>query len=271
MNANGKRLLERLKSLPPVLAWRRRRYDRRFVELRAGHLFRGLFSSFEAAQASAPPGRATSYDNPEAAAMYRDRLSVVYPSDYPVLFWLQRLLWQGVTSLFEIGGHIGVGYYAYQRFLDYPAALRWTVMDLPAVVEQGRRHALANDVRRQLAFTSEVKDADGADLLFASGSLQYLPQTLDDMLPKLDAMPRWLLLSMVPIHPSQQYYTLQNIVTAYCAYRIDSRERFVKALAELGYSLRDEWQNAEKACHIAYEPAHSLDHYKGFLFERSGA
>ncbi len=271
MSTDGKRWVERLKSLPPVLAWRRRRNERRFLTLRQGHLFRGVFASFQAAQASAPPGRATSYDNPNAAAMYVDRLTVVYPSDYPVLFWLQRLLPQGANKLFEIGGHIGVGYYAYQRFLDYPTPLRWTVMDLPAVVEQGRRHAQANDARGQLSFTSDMAEADGADLLFASGSLQYLPQTLDDILLKLSAKPRWLLLNMLPIHPTQQYYTLQNIVTAYCAYRIDSRERFVNALAELGYALRDEWQNAEKSCHIAYEPAHSLDHYKGFLFEQVAA
>jgi putative methyltransferase (TIGR04325 family) len=271
MSADGNRLVARLKSWPPLLAWRRRRFERRFVNLRQGHMFRGLFASFEAAQASAPPGRATSYDNPDAAAMYLDRLAVVYPSDYPVLFWLQRLLPQGVNRLFEIGGHIGVGYYAYQRFVDYPASLRWTVMDLPAVVEQGRRHAQANDARRQLAFTTDVADASGADLLFASGSLQYVPQTLDDILLKLNAKPRWLLLSMLPIHPTEQYYTLQNIVKAYCAYRIDSHERFVSALAAQGYVLRDEWQNAEKTCHIAYEPEHSLDHYKGYLFERIGA
>lgn len=231
-------------------------------------MFRGVFDSFDAAQASAPPGRPVSYDNAGAAAMYEERLSAVYPSDYPVLYWLQRLLGQGIGRLFEIGGHIGVGYYAYQRFLDYPPALRWTVMDLPAVVEQGRRYAQTHDARGQLAFTTDVAEAGQADLLFASGSLQYLPQALDQILPTLSARPGWLLINMLPVHPTRQYYTLQNIVTAYCAYRIDSRERFVHALAEQGYRLRDEWQNAEKSCHIAFEPAHSLDHYCGFLFER---
>jgi putative methyltransferase (TIGR04325 family) len=260
--------IEKLKDLPPVLAWRRRRYDRQFVELKAGHLFRGVFDTFEAAAASKPADMKPSYDNAQAAAMYLDRLTAVYPSDYPVMFWLQRLLRDGARNFFEIGGHIGVAYYAYQRYLDYPSDLRWSILDLPAVVEQGQRHAQAHDARRQLSFTLDWPTASSADILLAAGSLQYLPRTLDAMLAELKVLPRHLLLSMTPVHPERSYYTLQNIVTACCAYRIDSHDRLVSSLERLGYRLVDEWQNAEKSCHIAYEPQWSLNYYKGYLFER---
>ena len=36
----------------------------------------------------------------------------------------------------------------------------------------------------------------------------------------------------------------------------------------LGYRLVDQWRNAEKRCEIAFEPEHSLDHYRGYHFLR---
>jgi putative methyltransferase (TIGR04325 family) len=263
------RWIEQVKALPPVLAWRRRRYDRAFVELKTGQLFRGLFDSFEQAAASTPAGLKPSYDNAEAAGMYLERLSAVYPSDYPVMFWLDRLFREGARNIFEIGGHIGVAYYAYQRYLAYPDGLGWTILDMPAVTEQGRRHAKTHDSRGALRFTLDWPAASCADVLLAAGSLQYLPMTVDAMLRELKQPPTWLVLSMTPVHPTRCYYTLQNIVTACCAYRIDSRERLVSGLEQLGYGLIDEWTNAEKSCHIAFEPEWSLDHYKGFLFKRA--
>jgi putative methyltransferase (TIGR04325 family) len=70
--------------------------------------------------------------------MYLERTKVIYPADYPVMFWLEKFIGEGCRKFFDLGGHIGVSYYAYQLHIGYPQDLRWTVCDVPAVVAKGR-------------------------------------------------------------------------------------------------------------------------------------
>ena len=111
------RAVERIAGWPVVDGFLRRRYDRAFEASRDANLFRGVFETFDEAARSAPATRPLGYDNPDSAAMYVDRTRRTYPSDYPVMFWLQKLLARGCARLFDLGGHIGVSYYAYRRHL----------------------------------------------------------------------------------------------------------------------------------------------------------
>ena len=255
-----------LQDWPVVGGLLRKRYERMFAENREANLFRGVFETFDAAQASAPSTRPVGYDHPGPAGMYMDRVRRIYPSDYPILFWLDRLLRADCTRIFDVGGHIGVGYYAYRRYLDYPAALRWTVFDVPAVVQQGRALAQKMDPEGRLAFSDTFEAGDGADILLASGSLQYLPDTLADRLKTLRTMPRHLLVNLLPVHERDSYYTLQSIGTAFCPYRIFSAASALGAYDAFGYTLVDTWENAEKRCDIPFHPGRSLDRYRGFYF-----
>jgi len=257
-----------LQDWPVFGALLHKRYERMFAENLEANLFRGVFETFDAAQASAPPTRPLGYDHPGPAGMYMDRIRRIYPSDYPILFWLDRLLHSGCSRIFDVGGHIGVGYYAYRRYLTYPASLRWTVYDVPAVVRQGRELAQKMDPDGRLAFSDAFEGGDGADVLLASGSLQYLPDTLADRLKQLRATPRHLLVNLLPVHERESYYTLQSIGTAFCPYRIFSAAAALTAYDSLGYSLVDTWENAEKRCDIPFHPGHSLDRYRGFYFRR---
>lgn len=251
----------------PLLDMRKRSFDREFEAGRKGGAFRGVFTSYEACAASAPADQPSGYDLENAALMYTERTRQVYPSDYPMLFWMGRLFGQGARRVFDVGGHIGIGYYAYQRYLDFPADLAWRVCDVPAVTEQGRKWAVTHDPAKRLSFTTDVREAEGADILMASGSLQYVPYEFHEQLAALKARPRTLLINLLPVHPTREYFTLQSIVVSFCAYRIFSREKLLANLAALGYVLKDEWENAEKRCGIAFEPALSLDRYYGFLLE----
>src|SRR4051812_33353335 len=181
---------------PVVGGLLRKRYERTFAENIEANLFRGVFDTFAAAHASAPPTRPLGYDHPGPAGMYLDRIRRIYPSDYPILFWLDRLLHSGCSTVFDVGGHIGVGYYAYRRYLTYPPSLRWTVFDVPAVVRQGREFAHKMDPDGRLSFSDTFDGGDGADVLLASGSLQYLPDTLADRLKTLSVAPRHLLVNL---------------------------------------------------------------------------
>lgn len=264
-------VFDRVAALPGFSQFRRRRFEKRFsthVEGGfGGNLYRGVFASFEAAQASAPAGKPIGYDNPAAAALYLERTRRIYPSDYPVIFWLERMFRSGLTSVFDVGGHIGIGYYAYRKYLSYPPGLKWTVHDVPAVIAQGRELAKTMDQPRQLSFAEDAAAASGYDIFFAAGSLQYLPITLAELLQPLSKRPRCLILNLLPLHPSESFFTLQSMGAAFCPYRISQFGAFVKALTQLGYVQRDAWENPDKRCIVAFDPEHSLDRYYGFTFE----
>lgn len=262
-------MMEAIARMPGVSRWLQGRYERRFTDNRDENLFRGVYPTFEAAMASAPATRPHGYDNPGSAAMYMDRTRRTYPTDYPVMFWLQKLFAQGATELFDLGGHVGVSYYAYRKHMDYPARLRWRVHDVPAVMAQGRTLAAQRDPDGRLGFCEAFAEAEGADVLTAQGSLQYLPETLPQMLARLARPPRHLLVNLMPLHERHSYFTLQSIGTAFCPYRVTASGEFLKSFDAIGYQLVDSWENPDKKCLIPFHPEHSLDRYHGFHFRRA--
>jgi len=245
-------------------------YERRFARAvpAPGNLYRGVFATFAQAQASAPGTRPTGYDNKASADLYRERTRRVYISDYPVMFWLARLFESGANSVFDIGGHIGIGYYAYQKYVRFPETIRWRVLDVPAVNKAGEEFALEHDKARRLDFTDKPADADGYDIIFASGSLQYLEYTLADLIGQLARPPKHLVINLMPIHMSQSFFTLQNMGIAFCPYRVMAEREFIDGLKARGYALQDRWENPDRTCKIAFRPAESLDRYFGFCFSR---
>ncbi len=80
----------------------RREYDDVFAANKDANLFRGVFDTFEAAEASAPATRPLGYDNSAAASMYMDRTRKTYPTDYPVMFWLQKLFAEGCSQFYDL-------------------------------------------------------------------------------------------------------------------------------------------------------------------------
>lgn len=254
--------------IPFVRAWQEARYARRFFAHTAltHHIYRGVFASFDEAQASIPPSRTSGYDNDGSADLYRERTRRVFINDYPMIHWLGRFFGEGASTVFDIGGHIGIAYYAYRKYLDYPQALRWTVLDVPAVNAAGRRWADEHDAFRRLAFADDMSEASGCDILFAAGSLQYLRITLAGALEALPRKPRFLLLNSVPVHMRESYFTVQNIGVACCPYRVTAEREFLGGLAALGYRLLDRWENPQRHCTVPFHPELSLDRYFGFAF-----
>ena len=256
--------------LPLLRQFQEARYTRRFFAHHAltHHLYRGVFDSFDAAQASIPPSSVSGYDNTESADLYRERTRRIFINDYPMIYWLGRWLADGAQRVFDIGGHIGIAYYAYQKYVTYPSSLSWTVMDVPAVNEAGEKWALEHDGARSLHFAGEVAAASGSDVLFAAGSLQYLSYSLADALEAMPRRPRFLLLNSVPIHMRESYFTVQNIGVACCPYRITAEREFLGGLSALGYDLLDRWENPLRSCIIPFHPDKSLDRYFGFAMRR---
>lgn len=251
-----------------ITSIQKHQYEKTFAKNRGANLFRGVFTSFEEAERSAPKTLPLGYDNPESAAMYLERTRKTYPTDYPVLFWLNKLFADGVNSVFDVGGHIGVSYYAYRRYLAYPPHLRWVVHDVPAVMARGREFAQERDKERCLDFADTFDRISGFDVMTAQGSLQYLPESLAERLASVAVPPKHLVINLTPLHERLSFYTLQSVGTAFCPYRILSVAEFLRPLEQLGYQLIDSWDNPDKKCHIPFYPEHSLERYHGFLFSR---
>ncbi|HTF90347.1 MAG TPA: TIGR04325 family methyltransferase [Planctomycetota bacterium] len=261
--------LDRAWNLTPLRQLRQRAFERRFEAGRSGHSFRGVFDSFEAAQASAPASLPLGYDNQESAEMYTRRLEID-DHDYPALFWLEKSLQEGMRTIVDLGGSVGIKYYAFRPFLTQPERVTWRVIDVPAAVERGRQLARSMQTGEQLEFSASLASAERADVLYASGSLQYLPQTLAEILGGLVHRPRRLVVNTTPIHAERSFFTLNSIGTAFCPYRIQARSAFVEGVESRGYRLRAQWKNVNKHMDLPFESGLTLEHYSGFCFDEKG-
>lgn len=271
LKRNVQRIANDAAEIPPLRWLAEPIYRRRFERgMSRGNAYYGVHASFEAAQAAAPRTKPTSFDVPAAGELYPDRVDAISVSDYPPLFWLDRLLASGARSVFDLGGNVGLGYYAFGHYVAYPDDLRWTVQDLPSVLDAGRRLALQRGAGARLAFTDDALAADGHDIVLANGVLQYLPFTLPELLRQLPRPPAHLLVNLTPLHPTRSFFTLQQTRIATCPYRIPAVADFVAGFEALGYDVIDRWESRERYMRIPFEAAHSIDRYSGFYFRSRG-
>ncbi|MDB5068411.1 MAG: hypothetical protein JWM18_4845 [Chloroflexi bacterium] len=258
-----------IERFPPVHALRVAEYEREFAE-RLG-AFRGVYGSFDEAYRSAPAGRPTGYDVDGVAEqeILRSRVARVFPYDYPVLFWLRPLLAAGV-AVFDLGGHVGVHFHAYGRLLEFPPGLRWVVCEMPAVVEAGRRLVAERDAHG-LSFTTSTAEADGADVLLASGVLQYVEgPPLAELLAGLSEPPRHLLINKLPLTDGEPFVTLQHAGIHFPAVRVSNREAFVDSLRAVGYELVDAWEDHVHSAVIPFHPDRTVPWFSGLCLRRVG-
>ena len=266
--SRSRRALDLVLDSPFVLALQRLRYERRYRQWPGA--FRGVYPDFAAAIAAAPSEMPLGYDSEEMASLYLDLHDRVWPTDYPTMLWLQKAL-PGIRKLFDLGGHLGISFYGFSRYLAFPASLRWLVCDVPAVVEKGRELARTRGAER-LEFTTRQEECDGAEVLHASGSLQYLEAPLEALLDRLARPPGHLFLNKLPLHDGPAFVTLQHTVHAYSPYRVFNREQFIAGFTTRGYELVDSWDDRERSCVVPYFPGHAVGRYTGlYLRRRSSA
>lgn len=268
LGRGGLYLME-LPALRPISERMRRNLFRR--PYRVENDYYGVYPTFAAAQEAAnalsTASIPASYDTEAAGRLYRGHMRRIRASDYPLVFWLGRLLADGRRRVFDLGGHIGVSYYGFSDYLDYPSDLTWTIHDVPAVMAAGRKWAAGHDARRQLSFTDDPAGADGQDVLVSTGALQYLEYTLPELLQRLHAKPPHVLVNLTPMHPSRSFFTLQNLSIAICPYRVMSVVEFTEGMQALGYRVVDHWQSPERHLRVPFEPGCTVDSYHGFHFE----
>jgi putative methyltransferase (TIGR04325 family) len=226
--------------------------------------FRGVYPSMEAARAAAPRARTFGYDNQQAAEMYRECLQPRW-GDYALIYWLGRVIGPG-SKLLDIGGNIGLIFYAFEKYVSYPPDFKWVVYDLPASIEAGKKF-MAERPRPNLAFTARLEDCPHPDIILASGAMQYIDWELADFLATLSPRPKNILINKLPAYQGPSFVTLQDIGPSIVAYRVFNGPAFIQSMVALGYELIDRWDITELHCNIPLHPSRTVSGYSGMYFQ----
>jgi putative methyltransferase (TIGR04325 family) len=230
----------------------------------------GTFDSFQDALAFAQRFEATTRFGASHEEILQRHL-VLKPHDYPVLFWLARVLptLEG-GRLVDLGGSIGASYYAYRDRLALRDDLAWTVCELSEVVAAGRTIAAQRNAPH-LRFSDDMADLDHSSILFSAGCLQYIERPLAELLASLRVRPSHLIINRLALTERKAFVTLQNTGYSISPCRVDNVEQFVASLAALGYRQEDSWKCLANRTEVPFHPECTLPHFYGFYFCRVDA
>jgi len=196
-------------------------------------------------------------------------------TEYPVLFWLRPIVENGAGRVFDLGGYFGQAFYQYNKYLCLSERCEWIVYDVAAITREGAAIA-ERQKAKQLRFSTDIKDADGADVLLAAGSLQYFPEGfLQETLGRLAKRPVHVIVQRTALHPDRSFVTLQSIITRedeifFCPYTVAHRKRFIEDMAKLDYDLVERWVN-ERAVHVPLHQECEVKTYSGLYFRLNGS
>lgn len=258
--------VDALANRPLVGAIIRRQAFNAFLGNRDQNMFWGVHESWDAASAAAQSFGREGYDNSDSAQIYQYRTRMDQ-HDYPSLYWLARSLDEGLSSVFDVGGAIGIKYLAFRDHLSKWGHFDWCVQDVPAMVVEGQRQSKIRGDSEFLSFTDKFSNGDGRDVLFASGVLQYLPNTLDELLKGWGRLPKRIIINTAAIHPERSFFTVNSLGTAFCPYRVQTQASLIRGLSALGYKIRDGWSNPDKPMLIPFHPELSLSAYSGYCLD----
>lgn len=228
--------------------------------------YRRCFASLAEAQKGLGAHAGGGHNNAGNIAVHAEMSERPRESDYAAFYHLQSRA-AAVHSVFDLGGSVGNLYYYYRRYLDWPGDLTWNVMDLPDVMEAGRKIA-AERKADGLSFTADFGNASKCDLLIASGSLHYCEEPLWTMVGRLDSRPRYVLINRTPLTSGQAFATVQDAGAYRVACMIYNKTDLINGFAALGYRLVDEWEAAELSLVLPLFPERSPGPYTGLFLER---
>jgi putative methyltransferase (TIGR04325 family) len=163
---------------------------------------------------------------------------------------------------------VGLAYYSYRQYLEYPEDFKWIVCDLPKAVEVGKKIAEKSKNTEQLSFITDLKDLKSVhNVFFTAGTLQYIEKSLSEIITEFSTLPEHILVQRVPVYDGKTYITLQNLINSAVPYKIQNRHQFIKEICDLGYELVDDWKN-NRTCFIPFHPECFVDGYHGFYFRK---
>jgi putative methyltransferase (TIGR04325 family) len=258
-------LLEGPVTRPALLGWRRRQ----FLAKEGFGFYFGLFDSFRAARAWLPPSPEFNHDA-LATEHIEVRTQRVFAYDYPVMWWLDRAFRDGARRVLDIGGSVGVHYYAYRLYMELPPELTWRVVEVPAIVSIGRK-LTAERPAAGLVFTDDLEEAltsTDAEIGISAGALQYIEDARPgDLLERSKERPMHLLLNKLPLYEGDDFVTTQNIGEGcFAPLHVFNGDRMIRAIEERGYTMRDRWAVHERSLYLPGHPERSFPSFTGLYF-----
>ena len=229
--------------------------------------FTGAYPTRMAVEVGLARFGAPNYDDESTAEVSLDVMRRRALWDYPVLFWLSRLL-PDYPSVLDAGGHLGTKFTAFSSLLDL-ARVRWTVYDLPGIVRAAHARQATGAIPAAIAFVDRLENALDADVLLVSGLLQYLPTPFSDFVDALPHRPRFILINKIAFSPKAERFCIERIGRARVAYRLRARAHWDAEVARMGYEVLDSWTIPDLGHVIPTHPWLGRSESMGFVLKRT--
>jgi len=254
---------QRIADLPGIVWLRRQRYIHALKRGAGRGQFWGAFSSHDEAVEGArhhPSRLVVGYNTSGVARAGRDNYERMFLHDYPAAAWLSHFACDNSLAaqptsftIVDLGGHFGEKYHLFRRLWSPQTLPKWVVLETPSAVEIASGPSGANP-SPLLSFSSDRGVLDGASILFASGSLQYLERDLWHILDDLTHPPSHIVLNKVPLSAGREFWTTQNADgQAIVTYHVWNRDRFLNEMKARGYMVVDEWLVPDRWVTIPFE------------------
>lgn len=228
-----KQVVKRALCLPSALAARAFRGTKRSAR------FAGAYPSQAKALAALPANKQAGYDDSSIADVSFKQMCQRHALDYPVVFWLDRLLPQ-IRAVTDAGGHLGTKYIAFCGVLDL-SGVNWVVYDLPGIIKAARDRQRNHQLPAVIGFESSRENLPKADLLLASGLLQYLDQPFSEFVASLPHRPTYIIMNKVALWSGPKCVTIERIGAGRVPYQIRNRAAFEAEISAMGYGIEDQW------------------------------
>ncbi|WP_386679042.1 methyltransferase, TIGR04325 family [Loktanella sp. R86503] len=229
---------------------------------RARH-FSGAYRTRAAAQQAVIRRGGNGYDDAAITDVSYELMCQRTAWDYPVMFWLQRLLPES-DALIDAGGHFGTKYIAFRDLIDL-RKVRWNVYDLPAIIQAARRKQGMGSLPLDIVFYDEVSTLPAAQILLCSGLLQYQDSAFGDFVAALPARPDHIILNKVAQREGPETYTIERIGSGCVPYRIRERRQFEAEIEGLGYDVVESWDIPDLGHVISTHPWLGRSNSRGYI------
>ncbi len=229
--------------------------------------YRRSFQTLDEAEKAVKPYARGGHENPANAAWHLELDNILRPSDYAAFYYIRDRL-ALIQRVFDLGGNVGNLYYCYKNYLPLRDDISWTVYDLQENILRGRILASSKSAHN-LHFTDDLREADGADLFVASGSLHYFEEPLPKLIASLDVYPKYILINRTPLIDGPSFAIVQDAGKIRVACKLYNRVNLIDGFERLGYRLQGEWQAAENKLSVPDRPSANKEAYSGLWFERT--
>lgn len=242
--------------------------------------YRGVYESFDNAQKAISKKKSNDYDiiNTKKDQKFAESFPFLKNymiqqkhqiddwfnnSDYPLLYWLSRII-KPQCKILELGGMAGHFFYSIQKYLSLPEDIKWTIAELHEAVKLGKIIAKERSERRLFFIDSDkISLTEPVDIFASAGTLQYMKLHISDILQEMKTMPNHLLIHNTPMHHCKNYWTIQNLGLCELPYRIYSYTELTNTLQNIGYTKIAEWIKP-RAIDIPFYRSLAIKGYMGF-------